>query len=108
MKRILLISSVIQIFNQIVRPATEQQACIFQQMIPIVDLDSASASNVIVEAFKTTGFVYIKNHGISIELLNEIYDHSKQFFNQRQEYKEALSWDSPESNRGYASVGKTL
>jgi isopenicillin N synthase-like dioxygenase len=64
--------------------------------IPIVDFseylngDSQNQKRVskdLIQAVKTFGFVYLRNYGISNELIKELFDYNKQFFNKPIEYK---------------------
>lgn len=60
----------------------------------------------IAHAFKTSGFVYLRNYGIPSETVSEIFAQSADFFQRPQEQKDSLSWTTPESNRGYTSLGR--
>ena len=60
----------------------------------------------ILHAFKTSGFVYLTNHGIPSETLSEVFRLSSEFFQRPQEQKDSLSWTTPESNRGYSTFGR--
>lgn len=66
---------------------------------------SATAKSIF-DAFKTSGFVYLTNHGIPSEKLSEVFRLSSKFFRRPQEHKESLSWTTPESNRGYSTFGR--
>ena len=59
--------------------------------IPVVDFASCSIlnpsqeaikkmGNILVDIFSTTGFVYLKNHGIDAAIVDQVYKVSKQFF----------------------------
>lgn len=57
-----------------------------------------------VKALKTSGFFYLKFHGIRPSLVTSVFQSSARFFARPQRQKDALSWTSPKSNRGYVSV----
>jgi isopenicillin N synthase-like dioxygenase len=52
-------------------------------------------------AFKTSGFLYLKNHGIPPSVVAEVFASSAHFFARPQAQKDSLSWTTPQSNRGY-------
>ena len=58
------------------------------------------------KAYKETGFVTIANHGMTQELMNELYAEVKKFFSLSDEEK--LKYEKPElaGQRGYTSKGK--
>lgn len=60
----------------------------------------------ISEAFKHSGFLYLKNHGIQIEQVQSVFAHSAQFFERPQAQKDQLAWTTPRSNRGYVASGR--
>jgi isopenicillin N synthase-like dioxygenase len=57
-------------------------------------------------AYETVGFVAIKNHGLSDELVNQLYAEVKKFFDLPVEVK--LKYEDPKlaGQRGYTSFGK--
>lgn len=63
-------------------------------------------SDDIGKAYKETGFVTIANHGMTPELMNELYAEVKRFFSLSDEEK--LKYEKPElaGQRGYTSKGK--
>ncbi len=65
-----------------------------------------AAAQAILDAFKTSGFVYLRNHGIPSETISEVFAKSAEFFKRPQEQKDGLSWTTPESNRGYVTYGR--
>lgn len=84
--------------------------------IPIVDFarwtDDASAEerqrigSELVRACREVGFVYIVNHGVSEELLDQAFNMSKKLFELDHKQKMlAPHPPSPEWHRGYSSVG---
>ena len=67
--------------------------------IPIVDFhdylngDSENryrVSKELVQAVKKFGFTYLKNYSISNDLVEELFDYNKQFFNKPIEYKKSV------------------
>ncbi|RKD20234.1 flavonol synthase [Pelobium manganitolerans] len=63
-------------------------------------------SDDIGKAFNETGFVTITNHGLSKELISELYTEVKNFFSLPEEAK--LKYEKPElaGQRGYTSKGR--
>lgn len=83
------------------------------ETIPVVDLsdflsDDASKKNQFADklgsAYKTVGFVSVKNHGIPNELIKELYDKVQRFFSLPLSKK--LNYELPAGQRGYTSFGK--
>ncbi|KAI8804071.1 hypothetical protein BJ742DRAFT_682418 [Cladochytrium replicatum] len=85
--------------------------------IPVIDffalVDPAAApaqidetSRKVAEAFKTSGFIYLKNHGIPQEQLKMTFDKSAEFFKLPIDIKDRLAWKDPRANRGYVSEGR--
>jgi isopenicillin N synthase-like dioxygenase len=83
--------------------------------IPRLDLDTyvngtpeqrKKFSDDIGKAFNETGFVTITNHGLSKELINELYSEVKELFTMPEETK--LKYEKVElaGQRGYTSKGK--
>lgn len=60
----------------------------------------------IVAAFRTVGFVTLVDHGIPEEVTTAAFAQAKEFFAQDKNYKLKFGYKSPESNRGYISVGQ--
>ncbi len=58
------------------------------------------------KAFNETGFVTIANHGLSNELIEELYQVVKAFFDQPQEIKNKYEFPELAGQRGYTSKGK--
>lgn len=58
------------------------------------------------EAFKNSGFIYLKNHGISQEQIERVFSLSAKFFDRPQSQKDQLAWTTPRSNRGYVASGR--
>jgi isopenicillin N synthase-like dioxygenase len=60
----------------------------------------------ILHAFKTSGFLYLQNHGVPAEQVSKAFSQSAEFFARPQEQKDALKWTTPDSNRGYVTWGR--
>lgn len=60
----------------------------------------------VTNAFKTSGFLYLKDHGIQPSIVSEIFASSARFFARPQSQKDSLCWTTPLSNRGYIKTGQ--
>lgn len=58
------------------------------------------------KAFNETGFVTIANHGLSEELINELYQTVKGFFELPQQTKDKYEFPELAGQRGYTTKGK--
>ncbi|MGN0003504.1 MAG: isopenicillin N synthase family dioxygenase [Sphingobacterium composti] len=58
------------------------------------------------KAFNETGFVTIANHGLSPELIDELYTIVKAFFDLPQEIKDKYEYPELAGQRGYTSKGR--
>ena len=66
-------------------------------------------SQKINQACRTTGFFYIKNHGVPLEIQNDIVNVSKQFFSLSVDEKKKINMKfGGKAWRGYFSVGEEL
>ena len=83
--------------------------------IPVVDLNDfvkgdAKEKSAFVEnlgkAFEDVGFVAVKNHGISSELIADLYKNVQQFFSLPSEKKKNFEKPELAGQRGYTSFGK--
>lgn len=81
--------------------------------IPIIDFeqfirgDAASRQAVVQQIYQAcheVGFMYLKNPGISQDLIDQLFTQAKQFFNLPYESKQHLAWSDEFSNRGYVGV----
>lgn len=86
-----------------------------ERTIPVVDLSqfiegNAEARSAFVqqlgEAFHSIGFVGVKNHGISSELIDAFYNASKAFFALPTSVKKQYEVAGLAGQRGYTSFGK--
>ncbi|RJE19995.1 Oxidoreductase, 2OG-FeII oxygenase family [Aspergillus sclerotialis] len=84
-------------------------------IIPIIDFsgfptgspsDKQAIASSIVNAFQTSGFLYLKNHGILPTVVSQIFDSSARFFARPRSEKDTVRWTTPQANRGYVSTGK--
>ncbi|TID12996.1 Clavaminate synthase-like protein [Venturia nashicola] len=83
--------------------------------IPLIDFSTflsgestskKQTAQAILHAFQTSGFIYLSNHGIQNLTVETAFQKSASFFDRPQEQKDALSWYSPEANRGYTAHGR--
>lgn len=85
--------------------------------IPLIDFstflspDTSSeaktmAARAILSGFKTAGFIYLRNYGISKPIVEQTFSESAGFFARPQSQKDALAWTTPEANRGYVAQGR--
>ncbi|CAI6332249.1 unnamed protein product [Periconia digitata] len=70
---------------------------------PVKKKETAQA---VLEGFQGAGFIYLKNHGIPEATVSDVFANSAKFFARPQAQKDALSWYSPEANRGYSAAGR--
>ncbi|KAJ5420759.1 hypothetical protein N7465_003278 [Penicillium sp. CMV-2018d] len=90
------------------RPPTEDE-------IPIIDLASIdkdlearkSLASKVRAAAESTGFFYIKNHGISEELIQNALSQAKAFFDQPIEKKQLASSNIQKNTDGWHGLGTT-
>ncbi|KAK5167705.1 uncharacterized protein LTR77_007404 [Saxophila tyrrhenica] len=83
--------------------------------IPLIDFSSfisgdeaniRSTAQQILSGFQNAGFIYLKNHPITKPTVQTTFDLSAKFFARPLEQKDALSWTTPEANRGYSGQGR--
>lgn len=81
--------------------------------IPVIDFSVFSNGNVtakqtvveqIYQACHEIGFMYLKNSGISIDLVKQVLIQSKYFFNLPLEVKQQQAWSNEFSNQGYVGI----
>ncbi|KAA8652590.1 hypothetical protein EYZ11_002382 [Aspergillus tanneri] len=84
-------------------------------VIPIIDFspfrsgtpaDKHAVAVSIVDAFKSSGFLYLKDHGIPSSVVSEVFGSSARFFARPQNQKDSLGWTTPQANRGYVKTGQ--
>lgn len=80
--------------------------------IPVIDVSCLSAkdSNAmesaagqIGSACERIGFFYIVNHGVPQQVIDDVFEHSRRFFDQPQSFKRRLLFDA--NDRGYKGPG---
>ncbi|KAF8348020.1 oxidoreductase [Amanita rubescens] len=86
-----------------------------KNIIPLIDFgpfingtseDKQMVADHIVQAFKTCGFIYLKNHGIPALAIAHAFARTKLFFARPQHQKDSISWTGAETNRGYITHGR--
>ena len=78
-------------------------------MIPVLDLESGSErgrSKDLVEYLGTTGFVYLKNHGIPDSMIDSCRNAAKGFFAQNLDFKESFCIHDDYKYIGYKGFEK--
>ncbi|KAF9893254.1 hypothetical protein FE257_011684 [Aspergillus nanangensis] len=84
-------------------------------VIPVIDFgpflegtpaDKHTVAMSVINAFKTSGFLYLKQHGVPPSVVSEVFGSSARFFARPQNQKDSLCWTTPQSNRGYVRMGK--
>ncbi|MEH2148510.1 isopenicillin N synthase family dioxygenase [Nostoc sp.] len=82
-------------------------------IIPVIDLTAFTNGNAttrqavvkqIYQACHEIGFMYLENSGISKNLVNQVFTHSKSFFNLPLEVKQKQAWSDESSNTGYVGI----
>ncbi|KAL3434888.1 hypothetical protein BDV09DRAFT_84162 [Aspergillus tetrazonus] len=68
--------------------------------------DKHAVAMSIVNAFKTSGFLYLKDHGIPPSVTSRVFKSSASFFGRPQDQKDTLGWTTPQANRGYVRTGR--
>jgi isopenicillin N synthase-like dioxygenase len=58
----------------------------------------------IYQACHEIGFMYLQNHGISQDLIEQVFTHSQDFFNLPLEIKQQFAWSDEHSNQGYVGM----
>ncbi|KAF2157140.1 Clavaminate synthase-like protein [Myriangium duriaei CBS 260.36] len=83
--------------------------------IPLIDFspflapshpDQPSTAAAILNAFRRSGFIYLRNFGISPSDISRTFAFSAHFFRLPQSEKDKLAWYSPRANRGYSAQGQ--
>ncbi|KAK7186151.1 hypothetical protein DPSP01_000780 [Paraphaeosphaeria sporulosa] len=84
-------------------------------VIPLIDFSAFlsgtpaqkhQTAQAILNGFQTAGFIYLSNHPIPGSTISSVFANSAKFFDRPQAQKDALSWYSPEANRGYSGYGR--
>lgn len=83
--------------------------------IPVLDLHDFNSDdeqkrrafvNALGAAYNDIGFVALKNHGLSDQLCNNLYENVQRFFNQPDEVKQKYEIEELFGQRGYTGKGK--
>jgi isopenicillin N synthase-like dioxygenase len=81
--------------------------------IPVIDFslfsngnetDKQSVVKEIYQACHKIGFMYLQNHSISQNLIEQVFTKSKNFFDLPLETKQKLAWSDEISNQGYVGI----
>ncbi|KAG6878590.1 hypothetical protein C0993_003045 [Termitomyces sp. T159_Od127] len=85
-------------------------------LIPVIDFtkfneaakqsERKHVADMIVSAFKESGFIYLSGHGIPEGTVQDAFSKSAEFFALPSKTKDKLAWEDPRSNRGYVTVGR--
>ncbi|OCT44996.1 hypothetical protein CLCR_05967 [Cladophialophora carrionii] len=96
---------------EVVQKGVEQDDLV----MPLIDFGAflhgdATAKKTTAEqishAFKTSGFLYLQNHGIPGDQVKLAFSESADFFKRPQDQKDSLKWTTPDANRGYVTWGR--
>lgn len=60
----------------------------------------------VTNAFRNSGFLYLRGHGIPPSVVSKTFASSARFFARPQDQKDSLRWTGPVSNRGYIATGQ--
>lgn len=71
----------------------------------ITDADKAQARSELHDAMIKYGFIYVDNHGVPRELLDQMMALTEEFFDLPQAEKDRVKMDSTKSCRGYLGFG---
>lgn len=81
--------------------------------IPIIDLrtfvtddrlERQTTSNRVYQACHEIGFLYIKNFGMTSDLIQQVFVHSQQFFHLPSDAKVQMAWLDESHNSGYVGI----
>lgn len=81
--------------------------------IPIIDLSLFNNNDIeskqkivnqIYQACHEIGFIYVKNHNLPNNLINQVFDYSEYLFNQPLEVKQKTAQSDEFSNQGYVGI----
>ncbi|KOP24727.1 2OG-Fe(II) oxygenase [Hapalosiphon sp. MRB220] len=81
--------------------------------IPVIDFylfnngNSTTKQNLVKQIYQACheiGFMYLQNHGISQNLIEQVFTHSRDFFNLPLEVKQQFAWSDEHSNQGYVGM----
>ncbi len=81
--------------------------------IPVIDFSDFKSSHILVrqkivkeiyQACSEVGFMYLQNFGMSHDLIEQVFNRSKDFFDLPLEVKQKLAWNDEFSNQGYVGI----
>ncbi|MBD2677108.1 MULTISPECIES: isopenicillin N synthase family oxygenase [Nostoc] len=81
--------------------------------IPVIDLTAFTNSNAttrqavvkeVYQACHEIGFMYLQNSGMSKDLIQQVFNYSKSFFNLPLEVKQKQAWSDEFNNTGYVGI----
>ena len=81
--------------------------------IPVIDfapfvadapVGKEQVAKAIYHACHDVGFLYLKNHGIPQDAIDQAFEQSRQFFDLPMAEKQKIAWSSGASNRGYVGI----
>jgi isopenicillin N synthase-like dioxygenase len=98
--------------------ATLEAVKVSPASLPVIDISGLSSPNLadrqavgaeLREACLDKGFFYIKNHGVPVELLNDVFAEAAAFFALPPDQKDEVNKSKSKANRGYEPLqGQTL
>ncbi|MCJ1345581.1 hypothetical protein MMC31_003788 [Peltigera leucophlebia] len=90
-------------------PAEAEAAIPLISLTPLLSPSTATAlpaSQSLVSALRSSGFLYLTDSPIPTSLLNRVFSNSASFFSRPQSQKDSLAWTTARSNRGYVCLGR--
>ncbi len=81
--------------------------------IPVIDFSKLRSDDIIVRqrviqeiyrACSEVGFMYLQNFGMSHDLIEQVFNRSRDFFDLPLEVKQKLAWSDEFSNQGYVGI----
>jgi isopenicillin N synthase-like dioxygenase len=75
------------------------------ELVPVVDLGSASAPEQVDAACREIGFFQITGHGVPADVIGAMLEAAGRFFDEPAEVKAACRPPSPSINRGWSPIG---
>lgn len=73
--------------------------------LPIIDLtNSAESARAMREALSTTGFLYVRGHGVPVDLIAEAFAVSAAYFAQPRDFKTRFAYTDATANFGFQGL----